>query len=70
METLFAGRPSTVTNGPAAYWAEPWLGVFTGGRSERAREMWALGRGLGQGGGGRVNKQNLIRRVFNYGLSI
>ena len=24
----------------------------------------------GEGGGGRVNKQNLIRRVFNYGLSI
>ena len=53
METLCAGRPSPVTNGPAAYRAEPWLGVFAGGRSERAWEMWVLGRGLGQGGGGR-----------------
>ena len=51
METLFAGRRSPVTNGPAAYGAEPWLGVFAGSRNEQARETWTLGRALGWRGG-------------------
>lgn len=41
METLFARRPSPVTNGPAAYGAEPWLGGVRG--EQKSASMGDMG---------------------------
>lgn len=65
MKTLFARRPSVVTNRPAAYRAEPWLGVSAGSRSEGALETRGSGWEAGVWGG-RVNMESPVRRALNY----